>query len=349
MSQVQLEEGHSSLVNITRPKQARKVEDSNNLRHRELLSKFGPILRLMKFTGAYYGDVKLDKVDSSIFPRFYCALVLLGQWFLFVQAVTSLFIEGLGQMKTFYFLMVFITWYLQSAAVNTICFYILPRRKKQTSRFGQFFSSLLSTTSDFSGMKTYRMDLAMVFACAYCTFNTVCIVFLDFYRNSSVVRFRPWNGFLAYRLIQYVFVTFNCLAWTLPCPLFYVSCHFLLRMFENLEKNISAESPGVLTIKALRKEHHKLCETVALADNVFSPIFLVTVILDVPLMCINFHQLVKLPLSGEENVIYIVSVLYWCVATTVQLAFIMKYGVRVNEKVRNCICIFFPSFLREMS
>ena len=337
MSQVHLEDcRHSSVVNLSRQKQTSKVEDSSiNLRHRELLSKFGPILRLMKLTGAYYGDVsKVLEVDSSIFPRFYCAVVLLGQWFVCVQAVTSLFFEGLAQMKTFYFLMLFIIWYLQSAAVSTIFIYILPKRQKQTSRLGQFINGLLSTTSNFSGMKTYKMKLAMVFVCAFCTFNTVFVVILDCYQNSSVARLRPWNGLFAYRLIQFVFFAFDCFAWAIPCPLFYISCHFLIRIFENLEKKIST-CPNFLTIKELRKEHHKLCETVALADKVLSPIFLVTVILDVPLMCINFHQLVKVPLSGEDNVIYIASVLYWCITVTGRLGFIMRYGVRVNEKVRS--------------
>ena len=47
--------------------------------------------------------------------RLYCGLVLLGQWFIVVQAVTSLFFEGLAQMNTFFFFLIFSIWYLQSA------------------------------------------------------------------------------------------------------------------------------------------------------------------------------------------------------------------------------------------
>ncbi|KAL9970406.1 hypothetical protein ACROYT_G022777 [Oculina patagonica] len=176
---------NDSVVSITRPRQSRKVEDSSSHRHREISSMFRPILRLMKLTGEYYGDVSLDQAleaDSSVFPCLYCAMLL-------------------------------------------------------------------------------------------------------------------------------------------------------VQIFENLEKKIRTDSPDVLTIEALRKEHHKLCETVALADKVFSPLIFVIVILDIPLLCINFHQLVKSPLSGEGNVIYIVRVLYWGIAVTCQLAFILWSGVRVNEKI----------------
>ncbi|XP_078373108.1 uncharacterized protein LOC144656748 isoform X1 [Oculina patagonica] len=290
----------------------------------------------MKLTGEYYGDVSMDQAletDSRVFPRFFCAVVLLGQWFVVIQALTSVFYEGLAQMKMFYFLLIVIIWYLQTAACNTICLYVLPRGQKETSRLGQLFSNLLSVKSHFSGMKMYKINLAIAIVCAFVTLNTSFIVVLDCYGNSSVARFRPWNGLFAYRLIHFIFCALDGFAWALPFSLFYVSCEILVQIFESLEKKIRTESPDVLTIEALRKDHRKFCETVALADKVFSPLVFVIVILDVPLMCINFHQLVKSPLSGDGNVIYIVSVLYWGIAVTGQLAFIMRCGVKVNDKI----------------
>ncbi|KAL9969812.1 hypothetical protein ACROYT_G022075 [Oculina patagonica] len=305
---------------------------------------FRPILRLMKLTAEYYGDVSLDtalEADSSVFSRFYCAIVLLGQWVVFAQASTSLFFEGLNEMKTFYFLMLFTIWYLQAAAVNTTCHYILHKRQKVASPLQQFVSNLLSTTSDFSGIKRYKLNLAMATACAFAAFNTICIVVLDYYRNSSVARFRPWNGLFAYRLIHFVFGAFDSFAWALPFSLYYVSCELLIQIFENLERKFTTESPEDITIETLRQEHHKLCETVALADKVFSPLLLATVILDVPIMCINFHQLVKSPMSGAENTIYVVSVLYWSITVTGKLAFVMRSGVKVNEKLVGIIISYF--------
>ena len=69
--------------------------DNYGLRCRELSSKLGRILRLMKLTGAYYGGTSLNEnqqMDSSrCYLRFYCAIALLGQWVFFAQAIISLF------------------------------------------------------------------------------------------------------------------------------------------------------------------------------------------------------------------------------------------------------------------
>ena len=69
--------------------------NETQLWRKELSYKIRPILRLMKLFGEYYGDTSMDErlqSDSSFFSRFYCGLVLIGQWFLVVQASTNLFI-----------------------------------------------------------------------------------------------------------------------------------------------------------------------------------------------------------------------------------------------------------------
>ena len=293
---LQLEDMHSadSLTNGNT-----RESENDNLRRREVSCTIRPILRLMKLTGEFYGDVTMDGVleaDWSVFSRFYCCLVLLGQWFIVVQAVTSLFFEGVAQMNTFFFLLIFSIWYLQSAVVNTICLFTLPKGKKWPSRLGQFLGNLLATTSN-GGVtcNMYKVHSLLALVCLFAVFNTVSLTLLDLYRNSSIGRFRPWNGLFPYRLIYLIFCAFDAFAWALPFTLFYVSCKLLISLFENLETKITTGSPDVLRIESLRKEHSKLCETVALADKVFSPLMLATVGLDVPLICINFYQLVKSP------------------------------------------------------
>ena len=109
---------------------------NDNFRRREVSCTFRPILRLMKLTGEFYGGVIMNEVllaDLSIFSRFYCGLVFLGQWFIVVQAVTSLFFEGVAQMNTFFFLLIFSIWYLQSAVPNIICLFALPKGQKKRS------------------------------------------------------------------------------------------------------------------------------------------------------------------------------------------------------------------------
>ena len=334
---LQLEDMHSQVFPANENTRQPGYDD---FRRREVSCTFRPILRLMKLTGEFYGDITMDEIlaaDWSVFSRFYCGIILLGQWFVAVQAVTSLFFEGVAQINTFFLLLIFSIWYLQTAIVNTICLFSLPKGQKKPSRLGQFIGNLLATTSDL-GIKTcnmYKVHLLLAFVCLFALFNTICLTLLDLYRNSSIGRFRPWNGSLAYRLIHLIFCAFDAFAWVLPPILFYVSCKLLVGLFENLEKKVTTLSPDVLRIESLRKEHSKLCETVALADKVFSPLMLAAVGLDVPLMCINFYQLVKSPASSREDITFVATILYWCVTVTVKIVFIMMSGARVNEKVRN--------------
>lgn len=338
MSQVHnlaLENMHSeiSLANQTEQEEL----DNRHLRCRDILSKFRPILRLMKLTGEFYGEVSLDETvdaDLNLFSRVYCMVVLLGQWFVMAQIMTSLFIEGLDNRQTSFFLLIFSIWSLQSAVVNTIGLLVLPRGRKQPSRLGQFISRLLASTCDISGTKRYGVNLLLASLYLFSALNTLFLLLLDYYRDGSVIHFRPWNGLLSYRLIHIIFVAFGTFAWTLPFTLFHFSCQLLVGLFENLEKKISTENTTVPNIESMRQEHRKLCDTVAVADKVFSPLILVAVTLDVPLICINFYQLVKSPSSTKEDITFVVSILYWCIAVTVKLAFIMISGVKVNAKVR---------------
>ena len=85
-------------------------EDNDNnssaLRRKELSSIFIPVLRFMKIGGQCYGDLFLDEFElhRGIFSRIYCAVVVLGQWFVAMQAVSSLFCEGLAHLTTFFLL-----------------------------------------------------------------------------------------------------------------------------------------------------------------------------------------------------------------------------------------------------
>ena len=333
---LQLDDLHSQ---VSVANERTRESGNDNLRRIDVSCTFRPILRLMKLTGEFYGDVNMDQVlqaDCCVFSRFYCGLVLLGQWFIVVQAVTSLFFEGVAQINTFFFLLIFSIWYLQSAVVNTICIFILPKGQKKPSRLGQFLGNLLAT-SPSGGINTCNMlnvYSLVALVCLFAVFNTVCLTLLDLYRNSSIARFRPWKGLLAYRLIHLIFCAFDSFAWVLPFTLFYVSCKLLVGLFENLENKIASGSPDALSLESLRKEHSKLCETVALADRVFSPLMLASVGLDVPLICINFYHLVKSSASSREDITFVASILYWCITVTVKIVFIMMSGVRVNEKVR---------------
>ena len=90
------------------------AREKHNLLCRELSCKLRSILRLMKITGNYSGDISLNELSqensSNFFSRLYCGVVLLGQWILVVQAVISIFVKGLAGIEKFYFLLMFFTW-----------------------------------------------------------------------------------------------------------------------------------------------------------------------------------------------------------------------------------------------
>ena len=79
-------------------------------------------------------------------------------------------------------------------------------------------------------------------------------------------------------------------------------------MFAILETKTLAECQNGFSIATLRKEHLRLCETVFLADRVFSPILLTAVALDIPLLCINFHQGIRSHSLSKEEITFVTSV-----------------------------------------
>ena len=239
-------------------------------------------------------------------------------------------------MPNFYWLLIASIWCLQNAIVTALCLYIFPKRGKKASPFHRFLSNLLSNTTatDLEGVKTQTVKRLSALACSMSALSTATIILLDAFRHHSVARFRPWNGSTVYRIIIVFFSAFDSFTWTVPFCLFCVSCAFLERMFDNFLKKISTENPPTLSIGSLRRKHQKLCETVAMANEVFSPLLLVVIALDIPLLYVDFNQLVRLSSLKKEGLIYFISVLYWCVIVTAKLTVILIFGVRVNEKVR---------------
>ena len=310
-------------------------------RRTKISHRLRPILKVMKLAGEFYGDscfLEIPQAGSNIFSRFYCASVLLGQCTIFVQAVTSIFFEGFTQMQNTYFLLTFSIWYLECMGINTICLFVLPKSQKKPSRLSKLVSNLFTKECNLSGLTKGRLSTLLAIACFAVAFNSICLVALDFYGGISVARFQPWNGFLAYRLLHLVFGVFNSFAWILPALLFCVVCTVLSGMFRNLQKKLSMQNSTSLNIEWLRQKQHKLCETVALADKVFSPYLFVVMSLHIPLICFNFYQLLKN--SNGDNISYIINVLYWWMGLSGEVALILVFGIRVNEKVSGWLVLF---------
>lgn len=86
-----------------------------------------------------------------------------------------------------------------------------------------------------------------------------------------------------------------------------------------------------MDIAALKMEHHKLCEVVESADNMFSPLLLGIVSLYIPLLCFSFYNVVNLPEKGK--LVFFVNNFAFLLVAVGNLAVIMLFGSKVNEKV----------------
>ena len=309
---------------------------------RKLSNKLGRILWIMKLIGACYGDTVLNegpRESSNCCSRFYCMVVLLGQWLLVFVVLTPLAIVfgGSRQISSIFWLMIGGIWCLQNAIVTTLSLYVFPKRRNKSSRFDYFINSLLSnsTTDGLKRVKTKTVMKRLAFGCFISTVNSVSIVLLDLNQEYSIARYQPWNGNIVCHFFTVIFGALDSFTWTVPFCLFCVSCALLEGMFDNLLKKVpmARDSHHILSIASLRKEHQKLCETVAMANKVFSPFLLVEISLDIPLLCIDFNELVQLPRIRKENLVYVIAVLYWCTVLTGRLAVVLWFAMRVNEKV----------------
>ena len=69
-------------------------------------------------------------------------------------------------------------------------------------------------------------------------------------------------------------------------------------------------------------------------QTVFSLILLTAVALDIPLLCITFHQGFRSHSLSKEEIKFVISVLYWCIGIATKLTLVVVCEVRVNQKVR---------------
>ena len=320
----------------------RENEMSTN-RQRQLSEIFSPILIAMKLTGQFFGETALAAISrrrTCYISRFFSVLVVLGQWLLVVLSVISHFHIGFSSMPEFFFLLVTTIWYVQCASSSTVCLVVLPlAQNRRPSRFSRFLSSFVTNAPELDGMKEKAVK-GLFLGCLAVLINTVVVTYFSVCNSGIISIFPPWYShsgmYSAVRVIELAFGTFDSFAWILPALIFCITCMLLEKMFETLQNKVSKESIHSFTIAHLRQEHLKLCEMVELANAVFSPLLFVIVSLDIPLMCINCHQLIK-STTTQEGTIVIISYLYWSFCIAALLGVVFMFGSRVNEKVSlNC-------------
>lgn len=309
---------------------------------------YGPILTFMKLGGLYFGDTcfkslgrqptTLTKAKISV-VRVYSTAIVVSHWFSFAMSIVSLCVEGSSVLENVYILITFGMWHFQSAILATTCLVVLPLNKEKKSRFEKFVDNLIENRVDLSTLKSYSKK-GLILAIFIFFVSTVNVLgAFQFMPDLTIAFYKPWKNCYGLRIFSLVSVIFSCTVWLLPTLFFCLTCLAIERQFDCLCKRVSLlDSNHSLDITALKEGHQKLCETVSLADKIFSPLLLEVMSVNIPLLCFNFYAAINPPaaVTSEESSIpfSIFGGAYWLFGSAAILSLITVFGSRVNEKVR---------------
>ena len=322
-----------------------RAEEMTNDISEQLSQTFVPTLTLMKLSGQFFGETSFSEFRDLnpgklvYLSRFYSLLVVLSLWLFVIFGLASLFSEGFTSVDVFLYLFNIAAWSVQCACNVTICLVMLPQvQSKSGSRFSQFITSFSTTTTDLNGLRRKSLK-GLVFAGMVSLGNFAFSLLWSFYLNGVLYNYKPWNGNMGVWIIEVGVGIYASFAWSLPVQLYYTACLVLERMFETLKDKVtsSLDTEHPLTLTSLRQEYLRLCKVLEMADKVFSPFLLVTFALDVPLICVNLYQVIKVTKnwSNDENTIWLIAYMFWSVCLSSIVSLLCLFGGRVNEKVRS--------------
>lgn len=321
-----------------------RAEEMTNDLSEQLSQTFVPTLTLMKLSGQFFGETSFSELRDLnpgklvYLSRFYSLLVVLSLWLFVIFGLASLFSEGFTSVDVFLYLFNIAAWSVQCACNVTICLALLPQvQSKSRSRFSQFITSFSTTTTDLKGLRRKSLK-GLVFAGMVSLGNFAFSLLWSFHLNGVLYNYKPWNGNMGVWIIEVGVGIYASFAWSLPVQLYYTACLVLERMFETLKDKVtsSLDTEHPLTLTSLRQEYLRLCKVLEMADKVFSPFLLVTFALDVPLICVNLYQVVKVTKnwSNDENTIWLIAYMFWSVCLSSIVSLLCLFGGRVNEEVR---------------
>ena len=322
-----------------------RAEEMTNDLSEQLSQTFVPTLTLMKLSGQFFGETSFSELRDLnpgklvYLSRFYSWLVVLSLWLFVILGLASLFYEGFTSVDVFLYLFNIAAWSVQCACNVTICLVMLPQvQSKSGSRFSQFITSFSTTTTDLKGLRRKSLK-GLVFAGMVSLGNFAFSLLWSFHLNGVLYNYKPWNGNMGVWIIEVGVGIYASFAWSLPVQLYYTACLVLERMFETLKDKVtsSLDTEHPLTLTSLRQEYLRLCKVLEMADKVFSPFLLVTFALDVPLICVNLYQVIKVTKnwSNDENTIWLIAYMFWSVCLSSIVSLLCLFGGRVNEEVRS--------------
>ena len=322
-----------------------RAEEMTNDLSEQLSQTFVPTLTLMKLSGQFFGETSFSELRDLnpgklvYLSRFYSLLVVLSLWLFVIFGMASLFSEGFTSVDVFLYLFNIAAWSVQCACNVTICLVMLPQvQSKSRSRFSQFITSFSTTTTDLKGLRRKSLK-GLVFAGMVSLGNFAFSLLWSFHLNGVLYNYKPWNGNMGVWIVEVGVGIYASFAWSLPVQLYYTACLVLERMFETLKDKVtsSLDTEHPLTLTSLRQEYLRLCKVLEMADKVFSPFLLVTFALNVPLICVNLYQVIKVTKnwSNDENTIWLIAYMFWSVCLSSIVSLLCLFGGRVNEEVRS--------------
>lgn len=141
----------------------------------------------------------------------------------------------------------------------------------------------------------------------------------------------PWNTWFGSSLLSPVFLIIGVGAWLLPILFFCITSLILEELFDDLLKRMCLLNSTLNDLDALKREYHKLCEVVKLADKMLAPLLLVFISVYIPLLCFSFYNVVNL--REHNSLLFLLGNLGWLLIVAVVLGLILFFGGKVNEKV----------------
>ena len=306
---------------------------------------YSPVLKIMKLLGIYYGETSLSKLSygSSTGSRkvsislLYCCVVIASLWFNFAMAFISLCMEGVSVLATFYTLTGYSLWSLNGALTGTVCMITvaLPLTDRKTSRFEIFLRNVVKHKANLERVQILSRKGLIQTAPVFVVATSSLIIGFFHTPELVITTYKPWDDTYALKIFSLVSVIYTGGVWVFPSVLFSATCLVLERLFDGFYEKLATVNSNVTDFSAIKEEHRKLCETVELASNLFSPLLLGLMSLYIPLLCFEFYIIIHPPLQIDENsvILFVLGNLFWLVGSAVILAQVMRFGSKVNEKV----------------
>lgn len=295
---------------------------------------YSPLLKLMKLFGVYFGDATLKRLThisghsgKHIFiHRSYYVLLVCCYWFNFIMAFTAIFFHA-----DIYLFLMFSFWCLFMALNGTVCLVVLPLTGRKT-KFEKFLDRVPALVRNVNLEKVKEKSRkGLIMSCLLLIITPAIILAALILLKLNVGASEPWNTWFGSSLLSPVFLIIGVGAWLLPILFFCITSLILEELFDDLLKRMCLLNSTLNDLDALKREYHKLCEVVKLADKMLAPLLLVFISVYIPLLCFSFYNVVNL--REHNSLLFLLGNLGWLLIVAVVLGLILFFGGKVNEKV----------------